>query len=117
MDFETVKEFAQCGQAAQAAVNDIVSRRSEAEINDLKAQWLADPCWDIEYTEGFEAHSKELEEFHKQHSRQWDLEYKERQLERCTRYGCSPKLLIYIESLEARIDVLTSQLEKIRNSV
>jgi hypothetical protein len=31
-----------------------------ANLQDLKAQWLADPCWDIEYTEGFEEHRQEL---------------------------------------------------------
>ncbi len=35
-------------------------QRSEAEIEDLKQQWLADPCWDIETSEGFEGHRTEL---------------------------------------------------------
>lgn len=30
------------------------------EIDHLKKSWLADPCWDIEDTEGFEAHRAEL---------------------------------------------------------
>lgn len=34
--------------------------RTEAEIDDLKFQWQRDPCWEIEYTEGFEAHYDEL---------------------------------------------------------
>lgn len=38
--------------------------RTDAEIADLKRQWKADPCWDIEDTEGFEAHRHELEAYH-----------------------------------------------------
>lgn len=34
--------------------------KTRAEIEQLKAQWRADPCWDIEETEGFEAHRWEL---------------------------------------------------------
>lgn len=30
------------------------------KIEDLKAQWLADACWYIEETEGFEEHRKQL---------------------------------------------------------
>jgi hypothetical protein len=29
-------------------------------VDTLKAQWLRDPCWDIEDTEGFEDHREEL---------------------------------------------------------
>lgn len=36
---------------------------SQEEIAKLKADWLRDPCWDIEETEGFELHRKELLEF------------------------------------------------------
>jgi hypothetical protein len=35
-------------------------RKTDTEIEELKAQWLADGCWDIEDTEGFEAHRTEL---------------------------------------------------------
>ena len=33
------------------------------EIAELKRGWSADPCWDIEDTEGFEAHRDELKTF------------------------------------------------------
>ena len=35
-------------------------RRMPEEIEDLKGQWVKDPCWDIEDSEGFEAHYDEL---------------------------------------------------------
>lgn len=37
-----------------------LTRKTEAEIEDLKRQWKADGTWDIEDTEGFEAHKTEL---------------------------------------------------------
>jgi hypothetical protein len=37
--------------------------KSPAEVEELKRQWLADPCWDIEGTPGFEAHAAELIEW------------------------------------------------------
>ena len=38
----------------------VPTRRTDSEISDLKSQWIKDGCWDIEDTEGFEAHSEEL---------------------------------------------------------
>lgn len=37
--------------------------KTEEEIWALKADWQADPIWDIEETEGFEEHKAELKEF------------------------------------------------------
>jgi hypothetical protein len=37
--------------------------KSPADVEELKRQWLADGCWDIEHTEGFEAHEAELIEW------------------------------------------------------
>ncbi len=41
------------------------ARKTDAEVAALKANWKADPCWDIEDTEGFEAHYDELLAFRK----------------------------------------------------
>jgi hypothetical protein len=38
--------------------------KTRADIEALKANWTADSCWDIEDTEGFEAHRVELLEYH-----------------------------------------------------
>ena len=40
-----------------------VKRRTAQEIRDLKLQWRNDPHWDVEKTEGFEAHHEELLEY------------------------------------------------------
>lgn len=33
------------------------------ELIKLKQEWIRDPCWDIEDTEGFEDHYSELHEY------------------------------------------------------
>ena len=41
-------------------MTDQIEIRTPEEIEALKKNWLQDPCWDIEDTEGFEAHREEL---------------------------------------------------------
>ena len=37
--------------------------KTREEVEALKANWLQDPCWDIEKTEGFEEYASELLSF------------------------------------------------------
>ena len=37
--------------------------KTRRDIERLKVNWLADPLWPLEGTEGFEAHADELREF------------------------------------------------------
>lgn len=46
--------------------------RTPEEIADLKKSWKSDPCWDIEDTEGFEAHRDELRLYHEEQVREWE---------------------------------------------
>jgi hypothetical protein len=39
------------------------ARKTEAEVEALKALWREDPRWDLETTKGFEAHRVELRAF------------------------------------------------------
>lgn len=41
------------------------------EIEELKSNWKEDPCWDIEETEGFEAHKQELYVFRLEQENKW----------------------------------------------
>lgn len=45
--------------------------KTAEEIEHLKSNWFADPCWDIEETEGFEAHRAELLEYHEKCKELW----------------------------------------------
>ncbi len=45
--------------------------KTEQEVHELKANWQADPIWDIEETEGFEEHRAELVEFRLKCEENW----------------------------------------------
>jgi len=51
---------------------------TQDEIEKLKANWLKDPCWDIEDEDGFEEHREELLKFRKETEFAWQLEEEER---------------------------------------
>jgi hypothetical protein len=53
------------------------NERTPEEIELLKSNWLKDPCWDIEETEGFEAHRDELAAFHEEKKAEWERKIKE----------------------------------------
>lgn len=44
-----------------------MQQRTPEELKHLKDTWAHDPCWDIESTEGFEAHTAELRQFRLDH--------------------------------------------------
>lgn len=78
-------------------------RRTEAEIEDLKAQWRADGCWDIEDTDGFEAHAQELRAYRLAYEDEQGRERAARIDAKAADLGCSPDLVAYIERLEERL--------------
>jgi len=45
--------------------------KTRAEVEDLKAQWLTDPCWDIYATEGYGDYESELIVFQQAQEDQW----------------------------------------------
>lgn len=55
---------------------------SAEEIESLKRDWELDPCWDIETTEGFEAHRDELLAHRKKCEERWEKAREEQQAER-----------------------------------
>ena len=52
--------------------------RSADDIQSLKKNWANDPCWDIEDTEGFEAHYDELKVYRLEMEAKWSAEYEAR---------------------------------------
>lgn len=83
---------------------------TQEQVENLKAQWKADPCWDIEDTEGFEKHREELKAFHDQVRAEWDAKEAKRVSEKCAKYGITEKMLEYIEYLEFKIKRLEDKL-------
>lgn len=54
--------------------------KTRNEVENLKRQWVVDPCWDLEDTEGFEEHKDELLEFRlKQEKKREDKWLKEQE--------------------------------------
>ena len=45
--------------------------KTRRDIESLKAEWLRDPCWDVEGPEGFEAHACELHAFRLTREARW----------------------------------------------
>ncbi len=80
--------------------------RTEVEVNDLKAQWEADPCWDLETTEGFEAHHEELRQYRLSREHMWAWLSGQRIQRRAATLGVSVQVMHFIEDLESRIDDL-----------
>ena len=52
--------------------------RSADDIQSLKKDWANDPCWDIEDSEGFEAHYDELKAYRLEMEAKWSAEYEAR---------------------------------------
>lgn len=52
--------------------------RTREEIEDLKREWMMDSIWDIENTEGFEAHHDELLAFSLEMCKYWNQKRAER---------------------------------------
>lgn len=92
-----------------------MEKRSQSEVFELKQQWKADPSWDIEDTEGFEAHHDELLAFRKECEAEWEQQDKTRLEKRAESLGCPGNLDLarYVENLESRIKRITDRLEQI----
>jgi hypothetical protein len=77
-------------------------------IEDLKHQWAADPCWDIEETEGFEGHRDELLAFSEEMKESWKARHRAELLAKAEELGCpgNAALAAYVMRLEGRIENL-----------
>jgi hypothetical protein len=84
---------------------------TKEEIEYLKRQWRADPCWDIEETAGFEEHYDELRAYHMECKKQWAHEYQVELLHYAESIGLSnnPALAERIRTMERRIEQLEAQ--------
>jgi hypothetical protein len=51
---------------------------TQDEIEKLKKNWIADPCWDLENEDGFGEHREELLKFRLETESAWQLEEEDR---------------------------------------
>lgn len=89
-------------------------RKSPEEVEALKANWQCEPCWEIEETEGFEAHYDELREYRLQKEAEWEERSRQALQNYAKKMGVpdNPTLASYLMSLEARIEQLQRKLEE-----
>lgn len=52
---------------------------TKEELEKLKRNWTADPCWDLETTEGFEEHRQELLDFRLDWEMVWEAQKRVRE--------------------------------------
>lgn len=48
-----------------------MNKKTKEEIELIKLDWLSDPIWDLEDTEGFESHKEELLAFSISSKKKW----------------------------------------------
>jgi len=85
--------------------------KTVAEITALKASWAADPCWDLEDTEGFEDHTDELKQYREEQEASWEADRTKKLEHLAETLGCpgNIRLASYIDTLESRLFNLEQQ--------
>lgn len=94
-----------------------VATKTQKEIEALKANWRHDPIWDIEDTEGFEAHYEELKAYRLEKEAAWkyenDFELAVKINERMAALKCPVELAEYTLILEHKISRLEDKLDEL----
>lgn len=92
------------------------STREDVEI--LKADWVADPIWDLEETEGFKEYHDELKAFSDAKKAEWEAQREQQEQKRIAEIHrkaatleCSFAVAQYITGLEGRIKHLERQVD------
>jgi len=90
---------------------------TQEQIATLKAQWSNDPCWDIEFTWGFEEHEEELREYREQMEAQWTEERQAKIQAKAADLNCSLDLAEYILLLEYRLERVMMAIEGMKSLI
>lgn len=75
---------------------------TRAEVERLKSQWEADPCFDLWDIEGFEEHSEELKEYQAQKDAEWARQNEARKQAHADLLGVPLEIAEKISALESR---------------
>ena len=89
--------------------------KTREEVENLKADWESDPCYEIEDTEGFEEYREELKLFSQEKEKHWEEHRKFDTHVKSVRYGTvgNDKLTMKISWLENQIFELMEKIEKL----
>ena len=87
--------------------------KTPEEIEALKWNWVNDPCWDIEDTEGFEAHHDELARFRQEREAVWEAKRQSLLAAKADELGIPGnfRLAQYVMNLEWRLKGLEEKLD------
>jgi flagellar motility protein MotE (MotC chaperone) len=86
---------------------------TKEQIENLKANWRGDPCWDIEETEGFEEHKGELLAYRMDMEAKWAAEFQEELRVYANVIGLSDNLRLaqHIRDLNEKIEQLETLIQ------
>jgi hypothetical protein len=89
--------------------------RTKEEVKALKLNWLDDPCYELEFTEGFEEHHEELLAFRLEIEARWKRDREAKLLKKAEKIGVpgNVTLAAYVEYLEAKIETLSGHLDTV----
>lgn len=89
--------------------------KSADEIQKLKDGWRHDPCWDIEDTDGFEAHKEELLKYRLEQEVIWNERRENRVSDEMGKMGITNRnTYFYLKGIENSIEQLQKTLDKIQ---
>ena len=83
-----------------------VVKKTPAEVEELKKDWLDDPHWDLAETEGFEVHREELAEFEERAHARWERDRVFRRHMKAIRLECSVEVSEELSLLKHMINRL-----------
>jgi len=94
---------------------ETVQTKTPDEIQKLKDGWRHDPCWDIEDTEGFEAHKEELLKYRLEQEAIWNQKREERIAEEMKKMGIVNRdTYFYLKRIENNIEQLEKRVDKLQ---
>ncbi len=85
------------------------------EVEALKAQYVADPIWEIWDTEGFEDDHDELLEWAEKQEAFWERQNNERKQKRATAIGSTLAMIELIEKLEYQLARAQERLDRLES--
>lgn len=91
--------------------------KTRKEVDDLKYSWGADPCWDIETTEGFEEYREELLAYRLECEAARKIAEEYRLDSKSKRLGCTVELVKDMEFLETQIEQLMARVGRLEEAL
>lgn len=90
--------------------------KTREDVELLKRQWLTDPAWDIEATEGFEAYHAELLIWRELQEYKWEERRTATLQSKAEELSISLPMAKYVLALETTIASLRERVEKLEGA-